>query len=109
MPISLLYVTCASPEEAARIGRALVEERLAACANLIPGMRSIYWWQGKLAEESECVLILKTRAELVEAATARVTALHGYSAPCVLELPIARGHQPYIDWLLAETELPRPR
>lgn len=103
MTISLLYVTCASLEEAAKIGRALVEERLVACANIIPGMRSIYRWQGKLAEESECVLILKTRAQLVEKATARVKALHSYSVPCVLELPVGRGHQPYIDWLLAET------
>jgi periplasmic divalent cation tolerance protein len=103
MTISLLYVTCATPDEAVKIGRALVEERLAACANVLPGMRSIYWWQGKLAEESECVLILKTRGDLFEAATARVKALHSYSVPCVLELPVARGHQPYIDWLMAET------
>ena len=104
MSVSLLYITCATPEEAAKLGRALVEERLAACANIIPGMRSIYHWQGKLAEESECVLILKTRKELVESVTARVKALHSYTVPCVLELPVARGHQPYIDWLLAETK-----
>ena len=104
MAVSLLYVTCASEEEAARIGRAVVEARDAACANILPGMRSIYWWQGKLAQEGECVLILKTRAELVEALTARVKALHSYSVPCVLELPVARGHQPYIDWLEAETK-----
>ncbi len=106
--ISLLYITCASADEAARIGLALVAERLAACANVLPGMRSIYWWQGQLAEESECILILKTRAQLVEAATARVKALHSASVPCVLELPVARGHLPYLEWLLAETAGPGP-
>ena len=89
--VSLLYVTCGSVEEARAIGRRVVEDHLAACANILEGMLSIYRWQGKLAEETECVLILKTRSSLVEAATARVCALHSYSVPCVLELPIAHG------------------
>lgn len=103
--IVLLYCTTASLAEAEAIAQKLVGERLAACANIIPGMRSVYWWQGKLEQGEEAVLILKTRADLVEAATAAVKAAHRYSVPCVLPLAVgAGGNQDYIAWLLAETK-----
>lgn len=102
--IVLLYCTTASLAEAEAIAQSLVGERLAACANIIPGMRSVYWWQGKLEQGEEAVLILKTRADLVEAATAAVKAAHSYSVPCVLPLPVGQGgNADYIAWLLGET------
>lgn len=100
---SLIYVTCASIEEAREIAGAAVRERLAACANVIPGMRSIYWWDGAVQDDAEVVLILKTGANRVAALTERVRALHSYTVPCVVELPIARGNPDFIDWIAGET------
>lgn len=97
------YVTAGSRDEALRIGRALVEERLAACANVHAGVGSIYWWQGRLEEAEEAVVVLKTRAELVPALTARVRQLHSYDCPCVVALPIEAGNPDYLDWIAAET------
>lgn len=103
MDVRLLYITAGSRDEAKKIGRALVEARLAACANIIDGMDSIYWWQGKLTEDREAVLIVKTRADLVSAVTARIKALHSYTVPCVVALPILDGNPDYIDWIGQET------
>ena len=99
----MIYITASSRDEAKKIGRALVEERLAACANVIDGMESTYWWEGKLAEDREAVLILKTRADLVGALTARVKTLHSYSVPCVVALPILDGNADYLRWVGSET------
>jgi len=105
--VTLLYVTCGSVAEAEAVATAVVGARLAACANIIPGMRSLYWWQGKLERGDEAVLILKTRASLVQAATDAVKAAHAYSVPCVLALPVAAGgNADYLAWLLAETQPP---
>lgn len=106
--IVLLYCTAASTAEAETVAAAVVGQRLAACANIIPGMRSLYWWQGKLEKGEEAVLILKTRADLVESATAAVKAAHSYSVPCVLPLPVGEGGNPdYVNWLLGETQPPK--
>jgi periplasmic divalent cation tolerance protein len=102
--IVLLYCTAASTAEAEKVAEAVVGQRLAACANIIPGMRSFYWWQGKLERGEEAVLILKTRPDLVEAATAAIKAAHGYSVPCVLPLSVGEGgNADYVAWLLGET------
>ena len=82
----------------------MVDERLAACANVLDGMTSLYWWQGVLEQASEAVLILKTRAELVERLTMRVRELHSYDCPCVVALPIAAGNPDYLAWIAGETE-----
>ena len=100
------YMTAGSREEALRIGRALVEERLAACTNLIEGMTSIYRWQGAIQEDAEVVLIAKTRPDLVTRLTERVKALHSYDCPCVIALPVDGGNQAFIDWIAAETSAP---
>jgi periplasmic divalent cation tolerance protein len=105
--IVLLYCTAADTAEAERIAETVVGQKLAACANIIPGMRSLYWWQGKLERSEEAVLILKTRPDLVEAVTAAVKAAHGYSVPCVLPIAVGPGGNPdYIAWLLGETKPP---
>lgn len=106
MELRFVYMTAASREEAKRIGRTLVEERLAACANVLDGMESVYWWQGRLTEEREAVLVAKTRADLVAALTERVRALHSYTVPCVVALPILDGNPAYMEWLANETAAP---
>lgn len=98
------WVMCASPDEAKEIARAVVGERLAACANLLAPASSLYWWQGQLEEGREVPLVLKTRADLVAALTARIAELHSYDCPCVVALPIVEGHAPYLDWLMQETK-----
>ena len=99
----MVYVTASSRAEAVKLGRALVEERLDACANIFDGVTSLYWWQGSVQEDAEVSLILKTRAGLVEALTARIRELHSYTVPCVVAWPIAQGNPPYLDWLTTET------
>jgi periplasmic divalent cation tolerance protein len=98
------YITVPSRNEALAIGRTVVEERLAACANVLDGVSSIYWWQGALEQAGEAALILKTRAELVERLTGRIRELHSYECPCVVALPIAAGNPDYLDWIANETE-----
>ena len=103
MAVSLCYVTASSRAEALTIGRAAVQERLAACANVLDGMTSVYWWQGALEQAHEAMLILKTRTELVERLTARIRELHSYECPCVVALPIGAGNPDYLAWIVKET------
>ena len=105
-PIHLVLTTTANPEEAARLGRALVEERLAACATLIPAVQSIYRWQGEVESASETLLLLKTGAEQLAALEARLHQLHSYQTPEFLVLPVEAASQPYLDWLQASLRLP---
>jgi periplasmic divalent cation tolerance protein len=104
MTACFCYVTAGSKGEALRVGRALVEEQLAACANVLDGMTSVYWWQGALEQADEAMLIVKTRAELVDRLTARVRELHSYDCPCVLSLPIMGGNPDYLAWIAAEAQ-----
>ena len=97
------YITVESKEEAERIARILVEEKLAACANLIEGMRSVYRWQGRIEEAREIIVIAKTRDDLLESLTDRVRALHSYECPCVVGLPVLGGNPDYLEWIASET------
>jgi periplasmic divalent cation tolerance protein len=97
--LMLAYITCATVEEASTIGERLVSERLAACVNILPGMRSLYWWQGVVTSSSEAVLIAKGPQALAERLTERVRQLHSYQCPCVLILPVAGGNPAYLEWL----------
>ena len=99
-----LYVTCGSRDEAMGIGRALVGERLAACANVLAAHTAVYRWEGKMQEDAETGLLLKTRRALVEAAAARIRALHSYATPCVVALPIVGGDPDFLAWIAAETQ-----
>ncbi len=103
MSQTLVYVTAASRDEALKIARAAVEERLAACANVFSPITSIYRWEGKIQEEGETSFILKTRADLVPALTERIKSLHSYSCPCVVALPITAGNPDFLAWIDAET------
>ena len=97
------FSTCAHAEDARKIARALVEEGLAACVNQIPGVTSTYRWQGKVMEEGEVLLVIKTRLELVPAIAARFAKLHPYDAPELVAMPIETGADKYLEWLLAST------
>lgn len=101
--LSVALVTAPNVEVASHIGRTLVEERLIACANLVPAIRSIYRWEGAIHDEAEVLLVLKFRRGQFEAVRSRVVALHPYSVPEVLELEIAAAHRPYLDWIVGET------
>ncbi len=96
-----VYVTAADAEEARRIGRALVEEGLAACANILPGHTAIYRWEGRVEEAAEAAFVAKTTAARFEALRARVRALHSYALPAILALPAAAGDAEFLDWVRA--------
>ena len=98
-----VQITASSRTEADTIARALVGEKLAACVNIIPGVRSVYRWQGKVEEADEIILIAKTRAELFEPLRKLVKALHSYECPCIVALPVSTGYQAFLDWVAAET------
>lgn len=99
----VVLVTAPDAEAAARLARALVEERLAACGNVVPAIRSIYRWEGSVHDEGEALLVLKTRAARVDALRARVLELHPYQVPEVLVLPVEAGSEAYLAWIAAET------
>jgi len=100
----MIYMTAGSPEEARAIGKSLVSERLAACINIIEGMKSLYWWEGEVQEDNEVVVIAKTRESLVPKLSERVKEMHGYDCPCVVALLITDGFQPFLDWIGEETK-----
>lgn len=99
----LIYVTAPNRHEAVRMGRTIVSESLAACANILDGMTSIFHWNGELQQESEVVLLLKTRAELSHQVVQRVQELHPYDVPAILVLPIEGGSTLFLSWLGEET------
>ena len=99
-----VYTTYPSIVEAEEAGRALVEQRLAACVNILPGMISHYRWEGALQRGEETVMLIKTRASLAEAVRAEVKARHPYQTPAILVLPIESMDQTYLAWVIAETE-----
>jgi periplasmic divalent cation tolerance protein len=98
-----VYTTYPSIVEAEQAGRALVERRLAACVNILPGMISHYWWQGAIERAEEVVMIIKTRAGLAEPVRAAVREMHSYTTPAVLVIPIEAVDPDYHAWIAAET------
>lgn len=96
---SLYYTTWPDEAGARRAAQILLEEKLVACANLFPVMESQYWWEGKIESSKECVLILKSRADLQSSLQKRVEALHPYQVPCFLELVVNSGNNNYLNWL----------
>src|SRR6185369_5036187 len=99
--IRMVYCTTPSSEVACDIGAKLIEERLAACINVLPGMTSIYRWQGKIERAAEAVLVIKTPEERVDDVLRRVQQLHPYEVPCLLALHVTKGNPAYLDWLEA--------
>jgi periplasmic divalent cation tolerance protein len=105
----LVTVLCNTPpDQAEAIARAVVERRLAACVNVVPGVISLYWWQGEISRDEESTLLIKTRAELVPELTEAIRGLHPYSVPELIALRIepALGNPDYHRWVVAETKPP---
>jgi periplasmic divalent cation tolerance protein len=100
----IVLVTCGSEEEAVKIAHSLVEERLAACVNLISPVRSIYRWEGKIWDEKEWILIIKTQKKRFEEVEKKVKSLHSYSVPEIISLPIVEGASSYLKWVEEMTE-----
>ena len=99
----IILVTASSEEEAKKIAQVLVEKRLAACVNLIKDIRSIFRWKGKLSDENEILLIIKTRKKLYKNVEEEVISLHSYEVPEIIALPIILGSKDYLYWVDSET------
>jgi periplasmic divalent cation tolerance protein len=104
--VVVVITTLPNPEKAAEIARILVGERLAACVNLVPQVRSIYRWKDEIQDETETLAIAKTTSDRAEALHARLVELHPYDLAEVLALPVSGGHSPYLDWVGASVAEP---
>ena len=104
MSLATMYMTAPSRDDCLKIGRALLEKHLVACVNIIDGVTSLYWWEGKLEEATESVLIAKTQMRLVNACVAAIKPLHPYELPCITGIPVLKANPDYIRWVIAETE-----
>ena len=98
-----VYVTMPDRQSAEVFCKTLVTERLAACANILDAVASVYWWQGELETAMECACLFKTTAERFPAFLERAKEIHPYEVPCITAWPIIHGHAPYLDWIRAET------
>jgi len=103
MDINMIYITAGSVEEARKIGRELVGGRLAACVNIIDNMNSMYWWDGKIQDDREVILIAKTKETLVPRLIEKVKSLHSYDCPCIVSLSILDGNKAFLAWVAEET------
>ncbi len=99
--VSFIYVTHPDVAGASALGRALVEEGLAACVNILPGMQTIYRWQGAIETGVEAVMIIKTRSVMFENVAAHVRANHPYDCPCIVALPVSAGDPAYLAWVMS--------
>lgn len=104
MEAVVVYITAPNEDEAARIARVLVEERLAGCVNIVKGIRSIYSWEGKTQDDQEVLMIAKTQKYLFDTLMKRVRDLHSYTVPEVIALPVIEGSEDYLNWLKEVTE-----
>jgi len=95
----IVLVTASSKEEANKIARGLLEEKLAACVNILAGLESRFWWQGKIDSAQEVLLVIKTRKTLFNKLAKKVKSLHSYTVPEIIALPIISGNKAYLDWI----------
>ncbi|MBI4343527.1 MAG: divalent-cation tolerance protein CutA [Candidatus Omnitrophica bacterium] len=101
--VLLVLVTCPTPAVARRLARALLRQRLAACVNILPGVRSLFWWRGKVDQGKEVLLLIKTVRAHFPALRRRILSLHPYEVPEVIAFKIQAGHLPYLAWVASET------
>jgi len=104
MDTYFVYVTAADETEAAKISRTVVEERLAACANQLGSIQSVYWWDGTVCEGTEVAVVLKTSGPRKQELIERIRQLHSYDCPCIVCLPIADGNPAFLKWIQDETQ-----
>jgi len=95
----IVLVMAAGMDEARRIGKTLVHERLAACANIIPGVESLFFWENRFCIENEILVMMKTRCDLFETLKERVQSLHSYEVPEIIALPVTAGSEEYLGWV----------
>ena len=100
----VVLVTASSHEEAASLGRIVVEKKLAACVNVIPNVSSIFQWDGKVTQEQECLMILKSRMGIFDNLEATVKANHSYEVPEIIALPVVKGSPEYLEWIQEMTQ-----
>lgn len=98
--VIVVLVTVGNSEEAAKIARTIVEEKLAACVNLVPSIRSIYFWKGEVCDDQETLLMIKTRETLFDRLRLRICELHGYEVPEIIAVKLHAGHEPYLSWVI---------
>lgn len=103
MSESFVYMTCENMNDAEGIGTVLLERHLAACVNIMGGMKSLYWWEGKIEKGEEVVLIAKTKTNLVDELSEAVLAMHGYDVPCIVSMVIEGGNPDFLAWIREET------
>lgn len=101
--VVVVFVTTASQDEAAKIADQVVCSRLAACASVIPTVRSTYWWEGKIMNEQESLLLLKTTSDKFNALEEAIRRIHAYKVPEILAVPVSEGFPPYLEWVHRET------
>ncbi len=104
MDINFIYITAGSKDEARAIGRELVQSRLAACVNILDNMNSLYWWEGKVQDDQEVVLIAKTTAGNVPQLIETVKSRHSYECPCIVSLPVSGGDPAFLEWITANVQ-----
>ncbi|CAN6311324.1 unnamed protein product [Urochloa humidicola] len=103
VPTIVVYVTVPNKEAGKKLAGSIISEKLAACVNIVPGVESVYWWEGKVQSDAEELLIIKTRESLLDALTEHVKANHEYDVPEVIALPIKGGNLKYLEWLKNST------
>lgn len=101
----LIYITVPTKEEALLIARSVIQEKLAACANILPEMTSVYEWRGLQEETAESVLVLKTSSQRYSNLETRILELHPYECPCIIAMPIERGYPGFLSWIKGQTTL----
>ena len=104
MKANLVYITAGSMDEARAIAKELVAGRLAACANLIDQMQSVYWWEGEIQNDTEVIIVAKTKESLVPELIEKVQSMHSYTCPCIVTLPITGGNPAFLEWIGTETK-----
>ena len=104
MTYLIVFMTASNREEAVKIVRTLLEERLIACGNILDPVSSFFWWKGKIEEEKEVLVIMKSHEKLFKKLSKRVKELHSYDVPEIIALPIVGGNQDYLDWIKSETK-----
>ncbi len=100
--VYMVYVTASNESEALKLAEEIVKERLAACANVYPRIKSVYWWEGKLQTDEEVSIIFKTSPDKLEKLVKKIKEIHSYECPCVLAWPVEKGHNDFLEWVLKE-------
>lgn len=100
----IVFITTSNEDEASKIARTLVESKLAACVNIVRNLRSIYRWQGKIEDESEILMIVKTQKRLFQSLAQKVREMHSYTVPEIIAMPVIEGSEDYLKWLKEVTD-----